>query len=184
MKWSRVIDRVVSRVAARITSIPFTEREMMSAHSSEKKFHPGRHWLATLPVLALAVTPILAQSPTPPGLFITPTALPNAIQQNLNPGLANYPNFVAGEAVKAVVSPDGNILAILTAGMNSLFDSNGNVDTAASTQFLFLYDISRGNKTSPVLKQVIQQPNAHVGLVWAPNSQTLYASGGCDDAVY
>jgi hypothetical protein len=24
----------------------------------------------------------------------------------------------------------------------------------------------------------------HVGLVWAPNSQTLYAAGGCDDAVY
>ncbi len=35
-----------------------------------------------------------------------------------------------------------------------------------------------------MLRQVIQQLNAHVGLVWAPNSQTLYASGGCDDAVY
>src|SRR5262249_22578746 len=40
------------------------------------------------------------------------------------------------------------------------------------------------NKTAPVLKQVIQQLNSHVGLVWAPNSQTLYAAGGCDDAVY
>jgi hypothetical protein len=69
-----------------------------------------------------------------------------------------------------VVGPDGKTLAILTAGMNSLYDSNGNVDTAASTQFLFLYDISGGNKTSPVLKQVIQQLNAHVGLVWAPNN--------------
>ena len=68
-------------------------------------------------------------------------------------------------------------LAILTAGMNSLYDSSGNVDTAASTQFLFLYDISGANKTNPVLKQVIQQLNAHVGLVWAPNSQTLYAVG-------
>src|SRR5438034_8702275 len=55
-------------------------------------------------------------SPTPPGLYITPTALPNAAQQELNPGLKNYPNFVAGEAVKAVVSPDGKTLAILTAG--------------------------------------------------------------------
>ena len=35
----------------------------------------------------------------------------------VNPGLTNYPNFVAGQAVKAVVSPDGNTLAILTAGM-------------------------------------------------------------------
>jgi DNA-binding beta-propeller fold protein YncE len=124
------------------------------------------------------------KSPTPPGLYITPTALANAIQQPLNPGLTKYPNFVAGQAVKAVVSPEGKTLAILTAGMNSLFDSTGVVDSAASTQFLFLYDISGANKTNPVLKQVIQQPNAHVGLVWAPNSQTLYASGGCDDAVY
>src|SRR5499425_1039303 len=141
------------------------------------------------------------QSPTPPGLFITPTALPNASQQVLSPGLAlpyfatNYPNFVAGEAVKAAVSPDGKTLAILTAGQNSLYFPNtcepgtancavGKLDTSASTQFLFLYDISGANKTSPVLKQVIQQPNAHVGLVWSPDGKTLYAAGGCDDAVY
>src|SRR5882724_4592182 len=124
------------------------------------------------------------KSPTPPGFYITPTASAHAVQQDLNPGHANYPNFVAGQAVKAVVSPDGKTLAILTAGMNSLFDSSGTVDTAASTQFLFLYDISGANKTNPVLKQVIQQLNAHVGLVWAPDSQTLYAAGGCDDLVY
>ena len=124
------------------------------------------------------------KSPTPPGLYITPTALANAVQQPLNPGLTNYPNFVAGQAVKAVVSPDGNTLAILTAGMNSLYDSNGVVDKAASTQFLFLYDVAGAHKSRPVLEQVIQQLNAYVGLGWAPNSQTLYASGGCDDAVY
>ena len=49
--------------------------------------------------------------PTPPGLYVTPTApLTRAIQQPLNPGLANYSNFVTGEAVKAVVSPDGTTL--------------------------------------------------------------------------
>jgi YVTN family beta-propeller protein len=134
------------------------------------------------------------KSPTPPGLYITPTAMANAVQQGLNPGLTNYPDFVAGQAVKAVVSPDGKTLAILTAGMNSLYYPNtpanitagliGKIDVAASTQFLFLYDISSANKSKPVLKQVIQQVNSHVGLVWAPNSQTLYAAGGCDDAVY
>jgi YVTN family beta-propeller protein len=124
------------------------------------------------------------KSSTPPGLYITPKVLANAVQQDLNPGLTNYPNFVAGEAVKAMVSPDSKTLAILTAGMNSLYDSTGVVDKAASTQFLFLYDISGVNKTSPVLKQVIQQLNAHVGLAWAPDSQTVYAAGGCDDAVY
>jgi DNA-binding beta-propeller fold protein YncE len=124
------------------------------------------------------------KSATPPGLYITPKSLAQAVQQDLNPGLAKYPTFVAGQAVKAVVSPDGKTLAILTAGMNSLYDPTGVIDTAASTQFLFLYDVSGENKTSPVLKQVIQQLNAHVGLVWAPNSQTLYAAGGCDDVVY
>ena len=128
--------------------------------------------------------------PTPPGLFVTPTApLTSAIQQPLNPGLKNYPDYIAGEAVKAVVSPDGKLLAILTAGFNSLYKpyvpgSRPAVDTAASTQFIFLYDVSGSNQTKPVLKQVIQQLNAHVGLVWASNSLTLYAAGGCDDAVY
>jgi DNA-binding beta-propeller fold protein YncE len=144
---------------------------------------------ASVPVLGQASPSAQPQdgsrkSPTPPGLYITPKALANAVQQDLNPGLINYPNFVAGQAVKAVVSPNGKTLAILTAGMNSLYDSTGVVDKAASTQFLFLYDISGPNKTSPVLKQVIQQLNSHVGLVWAPDSLTLYAAGGCDDAVY
>jgi DNA-binding beta-propeller fold protein YncE len=128
--------------------------------------------------------------PTPPGLYVTPTApLTKAIQQQLNPGLTNYPDYVAGEAVKAVLSPNGTTLAILTAGFNSLYKayvvgSPATVDTAASTQFIFLYDVSGPNKSKPVLKQVIQQLNSHVGLVWAPNSKTLYATGGCDDAVY
>jgi hypothetical protein len=128
--------------------------------------------------------------PTPPGLYVTPTApLSSAIQQPLNPGLANYPNYVAGEAVKAVVSPDGATLAVLTAGFNSLYKpyvlgAPATVDTAASTQFIFLYDVSGPNKSKPVLMQVIQQLNSHVGLVWSPNSHVLYATGGCDDAVY
>ena len=176
----------------------------MNVHASGRKGYRPWLWLAALSLIALAALPIWGHSldnddprnpsPTPPGLFITPTALPHAVQQVLNPGLANYPNFVAGEAVKAVVSPDGKTIAILTAGMNSLYFPNvgepstnpniGKVDASASTQFLFLYDISDANKTSPVLKQVIQQLNAHVGLVWAPNSQVIYAAGGCDDAVY
>src|ERR1700675_2751031 len=86
--------------------------------------------------------------PTPPGLYVTPTApLTGATQQPLNPGLASYPDYVAGEAVKAVVSPNGKILAILTAGFNSLYKayvagSPATVDKAASTQFIFLYDVT------------------------------------------
>ena len=128
--------------------------------------------------------------PLPTGLYVTPTAITGAVQIPLNPGLANYPKFIAGEAVKSVVSPDGATLAILTAGMNSLYKAwnssapnAATVDTAASTQFIFIYDISGANKTAPVLKQVLQQNNSHVGLAWNGNT-TLYAAGGNDDAVY
>ncbi|HEY3666229.1 MAG TPA: hypothetical protein VGL19_09525, partial [Polyangiaceae bacterium] len=45
------------------------------------------------------------------GQFVTPTALFGAVQQSLNPGLPAYPNFIAGEAVRSQLSPDGKILA-------------------------------------------------------------------------
>ena len=141
----------------------------MNTYSTTKKFQRRWLWLPALALLAFTALPVLAQnrddhhdddktkSPTPPGLYITPTALDHAVQQVLNPGLANYPNFVAGEAVKSVVSPDGKTLAILTAGMNSLYFPNvgepstnpniGKVDTGASTQFLFLFDVSGDRKS-------------------------------------
>jgi DNA-binding beta-propeller fold protein YncE len=122
--------------------------------------------------------------PLPDGQFVTPTAIPGAIQKQLNPGLPAYPNFVAGMAVKSQLSPDGNTLAIITAGQNSLDDKTGKLDVANSTQYVFLYDVSGANKQTPALKQVIQQPNAHVGLVWSADGNTLYAAGGNDDAVY
>src|SRR5262245_61466410 len=55
------------------------------------------------------------------GQSITPTAIRDSVQQPLNPGLADYPDFVAGEAVRSRLSPDGTTLAILTAGQNSLY---------------------------------------------------------------
>src|ERR1700730_9376566 len=120
----------------------------------------------------------------PTGQYITPTFVRGAVQQYLNPGLADYPNFVAGEAVRSQLSPDGTTLAIITAGQNSLYKPDGTVDTANSTQFIFLYSVTGANKAAPVLTQVIQQVNAHVGLVFSPDGNTLYAAGGADDAVY
>lgn len=122
--------------------------------------------------------------PLATGQYITPTALNGAVQQHLNPGLAAYPAFVAGEAVRSQLSPDGNTLAILCAGHNSLYKTDGTVDAANSTQYIFLYDVSGANKSKPVLKQVLKQTNAHVGLVFSPDGNTLYAAGGNDDAVY
>ncbi len=134
-----------------------------------------------------------AESPEPPkamplqlatGQYVTPTAPRGAVQQFLNPGLPAYPNFVAGEAVRSQLSPDGTALAILCAGQNSLDKPDGTTDTANSTQFIFLYDVSGTHKEAPMLTQVIQQTNAHVGLVFSPDGSTLYAAGGSDDAVY
>jgi YVTN family beta-propeller protein len=118
------------------------------------------------------------------GQYITPTYLSGAVQQPLNPGLAAYPNFVAGEAVRSQLSPDGTTLAVLCAGQNSLYAPDGTVDQANSTQYIFLYNVAGANMANPVLTQVIQQANAHVGLVFSPDSSTLYAAGGVDDAVY
>src|SRR5215831_8256462 len=59
------------------------------------------------------------------GQFITPTFIRGAVQQSLNPGLPAYPNFVAGEAVKSQLSPDGATLAIICAGQNSLDNAAG-----------------------------------------------------------
>jgi YVTN family beta-propeller protein len=134
-----------------------------------------------------------ADTPAPPtgvpqqlatGQFVTPTAAHGAVQQFLNPGLAAYPNFVAGEAVRSQLSPDGTTLAILCAGQNSLYKPDGTVDVAASTQFIFLYDVSGAHRDAPALTQVIPQTNAHMGLVFSPDGSTLYAAGGRDDVVY
>src|SRR5215468_6917664 len=116
---------------------------------------------------------------TATGQYVTPTALRGAVQQFLNPKLPAYPDFVAGEAVRSQLSPDGKTLAILCAGQNSLYKPDGTVDTANSTQYIFLYDVSGAHRTAPVLTQVIQQANAHVGLVFSPDGR-LYAAGGVD----
>jgi DNA-binding beta-propeller fold protein YncE len=118
------------------------------------------------------------------GQYVTPTAPRGAVQQFLNPGLPAYPSFIAGEAVRSQLSPDGTTLAVLCAGQNSLYKPDGTTDTANSTQFIFLYDVSGTHRDAPVLTQVIKQTNAHVGLVFSPDGSTLYATGGRDDAIY
>src|SRR5262249_58307644 len=140
----------------------------MNARASGKNGYRRWLWLAAVSLLALSALPTWGDnhlklddnddknqnSATPPGLYITPTALPHSVQQVLNPGLTNYPNFVAGEAVKAVVSPDGTTLAILTAGRKSPIESTGfKGGTAGFPQFLFFFHINCGNKNKPFFKK-------------------------------
>jgi YVTN family beta-propeller protein len=124
------------------------------------------------------------QQKLPTGQFITPLLPTSAVQSFLNPHLATHPSYIAGEAVKSALSPDGTTLAVITAGYNLLNKSTGASDSAASTQFLFLYNVAGANKTQPVLQQVIQQANAGTGLLWSPDGATIYAAGGVNDSVY
>jgi len=139
---------------------------------------------AALSFQARAELPGPAPQQLATGQRVAPGALRGAAQQLLNPGLAAYPGFVAGEAVRSRLSPDGTTLAILCAGQNSLDRADGTTDVAASTQFVFLYDVSGAHQAAPLLTQVIPQTNAHVGLAFSPDGGTLYAAGGRDDVVY
>src|ERR1700740_2774062 len=109
--------------------------------------------LLIAPHLASAQVTPNNMTPVPSGVYVSPTAIPGSTQQFLNPQLANYPNFVAGEAVRQQVSPGGNTLAVITAGENSLYftsgSNEGKTDVANSTQYVFIYDVSGANKAQP-----------------------------------
>jgi DNA-binding beta-propeller fold protein YncE len=121
----------------------------------------------------------------PTGQFISPMAIPGAVQQLLNPHLSAAPSQVVSGAIKSQLSPDGNTLAVITAGYNTVYTgaNNSTLDQADSTQYIFIYDVSGANKTNPKLVQAIHQNNAFDGLAWNGN-QTLYGTGGADDKVY
>ncbi|MBO0911792.1 MAG: bifunctional YncE family protein/alkaline phosphatase family protein [Acidobacteria bacterium] len=115
------------------------------------------------------------------GQRISPLAPAGASFAALNPGLADNPKYVAGQAVTAVVSPDGRTLLVLTSGFNMLRSRSGAPIEEDSTQFIFIYDISNAR---PVQKQVIQLPNTYSGITFDPAGAYFYASGGVDDDVH
>jgi hypothetical protein len=51
----------------------------------------------------------------PSGQFVAATG---AVFATLNPGLASHPNFIANDAIKTTVTPDGNALLVMTNGYN------------------------------------------------------------------
>ena len=119
------------------------------------------------------------------GQLITPTAPAGTRFETLNPNLPNYPQYVAGQAVQTVVSPDNNTLLILTSGYNQLNypsgDKIGQTDPSGSNEYVFVYDIS--NKI-PVKKQVLQIPNTYNGIAFDPSGSTFYVPGGVDDNLH
>ena len=141
--------------------------------------------VAALIPLALIAIPLTAQIIPNTGQRLTPTAPEGARFQNLDPHLSAYPDYVAGQAVASIVSPDHKTLLVLTSGFNLLNHTSGasigKRDPSASNEYVFVFDIS--NKI-PVQKQVLQIPNTYSGIAFDPNGQTFYVPGGVDDNVH
>ena len=117
----------------------------------------------------------------PTGQVMTPTAVPGSTFETLNPGLADFPDFVAGQAISEATTPDHRLLAVLTSGYNNNASAEGLILPADSNEYVFLFDVSHG---APIQKQVLQVPNTYVGIAFGPDGKSLYVSGGGDDSLH
>src|SRR5712691_8077680 len=117
----------------------------------------------------------------PTGVRITPEAAEGARFQPLNPDLPTRPDFVAGQAITTAVSPDGQLLLILTSGFNRNNAPDGKRIPGESNEYVFVYE-TVGHM--PVKRQILQVPNTFNGLAWHPSSQAFYVTGGVDDSVH
>jgi len=117
------------------------------------------------------------------GQQITPLAPRDATFSYLNPGLSDEPQYLAGQAVTSVVSPDGKTLLVLTSGYNRLNSQSTGLPIAAdSTQFVFVYDIS--GRRIPVQKQAIHVGNSYSGIAFDPSGTAFFVPGGVNDEVH
>jgi len=132
-------------------------------------------------LLSVASASALAQEVLPDGQSITPRAAPGATFVSLNPGLVDYPDFTAGQAVTTAVGLDGATLLVLTSGFNRNIDATGKVIPRDSNEYVFVFDITSGR---PVQKEVIQIPNTYSGIAFSPDGARFYVSGGKDDSVH
>ncbi len=115
----------------------------------------------------------------PTGQTISPLAAPGAHLDWLNPGLADFPTFVASGGITTVISPDQQILLALTSGHNMLGGKGEKRQDAG--QYIFVFNIASGN---PVQKQVLSVPNSFAGIAFDPGGKKFYVGGGKDDNVH
>ena len=129
--------------------------------------------------------PVATQSLPNTGQTLTPLAPRLARFETLNPNLPDDPQYLAGQAVTTVTSPDHTTLLILTSGYNLVNYSSGpnlgKQNNADSNEYVFIYDISR---PLPVKRQVIQVPNTYAGIVFDPSGKSFYVAGGDNDNVH
>jgi DNA-binding beta-propeller fold protein YncE len=115
------------------------------------------------------------------GQQITPLAPQDSRFEGLNPDLTNKPDWLVGQAVTTVVSPDRKTLLVLTSGFNRIWDASNKISGPDSHEYVFIYDIST---STPVKKQVVQIPNTYNGIVFDPSGEAFYVAGGVDDNVH
>jgi hypothetical protein len=85
---------------------------------------------------------------TPAGQLLTPTAAPGSTFEYFNPELSKYPDFRPSGGAATVLSPDKKTLVIVISGYNLWNDPTGTQDPIASTEYIFVYDISSGKPGS------------------------------------
>lgn len=117
----------------------------------------------------------------PSSQMITPTAAPGSRLEILKPGTPAHPDRIAGDAMTTALSPDGTTLLVLTSGYNQWYGADGKVDRGASTEWIFVFDVTG---TAPRQSQAIPVPNAFGGIVWSPSGNEFYVAGGMDDSVH
>lgn len=115
----------------------------------------------------------------PTGQAISPLAAPGAHLDWLNPGLADFPTFVAGGGITTVISPDQQTLLALTSGHNLLAGKNKKRKDVG--QYVFVFNIAGG---TPAQKQVLSVPNTFAGIAFDPDGKKFYVGGGKDDNVH
>ena len=134
--------------------------------------------------LALIAGSGMAASPRreaiPTGQLISPLAAPGAIFRPLDPELHDLPAFTVDHAASMALSPDGKTLLILTTGYNRNVGADGKNIPSLSNEYVFVYGVA-GDRLEK--RQVLQVPNAFLGLAWAPAGDRFFVSGGVDDDV-
>ena len=117
----------------------------------------------------------------PTGQSISPLSVPGAKIVDLNPGLADLPDFVAGGGITTVLSPDRKTLLALTSGHNLVSVTTGDKKSLDSDQYVFVFDVS-GDQ--PQQKQLMRIPNTFAGISFDPSGQKFYVGGGKDDNIH
>jgi len=82
--------------------------------------------------------------------------------------------------VSLALSPDGHTLLALTSGYNLTADGAGETVAAASSEWVFAFDVTSG---VPRQVQAVAIPNAFGGIAYAPTGDRFYVGGGSDDVV-